>query len=149
MPKFYVVCFLLISFYTRAHAQALQVNHWTTNGEVRKIMKSGTTSYVGGSFSHVGFPVGNVVELDGTTGQAIILNMAAPNDVVRTAISADNIYVAGYNTTIGGLARVNLAAIAVSTGLATLVSEKRLVVRQGYGCQHFPGNDRLKSHEGV
>ncbi len=113
MRKLYIFCLLFISFCGRADAQALQANHLTTNGEVRKILKLGQTTYVAGSFSHIGYSAGNIVEVDKLTGLATNANAVAPNYYVRTAISdgSGGWYIGGEFTEVGGQARKYLARI--------------------------------------
>lgn len=59
---------LLATLAAAAHAQTFQSNLWIPDGPVYALAASGSTLYVGGSFSHFGPPIGGFASLDNATG---------------------------------------------------------------------------------
>jgi beta-propeller uncharacterized protein DUF5122 len=81
---------------------------------------SGSTVYVGGSFTSVGGQGrSNIAALDVTTGLATAWNPGADGDVYALAVSGSKVYAGGHFTRIGGQARSYIAALETATGLAT------------------------------
>ncbi len=94
------------------------------NVSVNAIVVSGQTVYVGGDFTHIGGQARNALAaLDATTGLATAWNAATAGggrpSVRVLRLSGQTLYVGGNFTSIGGAARNNLAALGITTGLAT------------------------------
>jgi len=92
---------------------------------VNTIMVSGGTVYAGGRFTTIGGqPRRNLAALDAATGAATAWN-PSPDDlygnaeILALAVDGGSVYAGGSFSSIGGQARFNLAALSVSTGLAT------------------------------
>jgi len=96
---------------------------WNPNasGGVQSIEVSGTSVYVGGYFSSIGGQSRTgLAAINASTGLAtswapVVVNTFTPN-VTAMAIDATSIYIGGSFTAVGGLPRVNLARINLSTG---------------------------------
>ncbi|OQB69941.1 MAG: Fibronectin type III domain protein [Spirochaetes bacterium ADurb.Bin133] len=91
---------------------------------VNTLAVSGSNVYVGGSFITIGGQSrSNIAAIDITTGLATDWDPNASSDdyasVSTLAVSGSNVYVGGHFTAIGGKSRSNIAAIDISTGLAT------------------------------
>ncbi len=91
---------------------------------VHALLVSGTTVYAGGSFMNIGGqPRNGFAALNATTGLATAWNpnaVGAPLPEVRTlAVSGTTVYAGGSFTSVGGQTRNNIAALDVTTGLAT------------------------------
>jgi len=91
---------------------------------VEALAVSGSTVYVGGSFTSIGGqPRVGIAALDAATGQATAWNPSAGGvtypEVAALAVSGSTVYVGGGFTTIGGQPRNDIAAIDVATGQAT------------------------------
>jgi hypothetical protein len=96
------------------------------DGSVLALQASESTVYVGGGFSHIGGqPRRALAAVDVMTGAATAWNPSPTNwNVVNPRIEAlalaDSVlYVGGSFASIGGQARICLAAVDTSTGLAT------------------------------
>ena len=89
-------------------------------GNVRALAVSGSTVYVGGTFTQIGGqPRSRIAALDTSSGLATAWNPDASSAVNVVAVDGSTVYVGGGFTTIGGQTRRRLAAINVSDGLAT------------------------------
>ena len=102
-----------------AHAQAILPEFSVTNGQVFAQALSGSTLYVGGSFSRVGPASGSGVPLDAATG-APQSDFPKVSGVVR-AVAPDGAggwYVGGAFTAVGGVPRSNLAHILADHSVA-------------------------------
>ena len=87
---------------------------------IHAIVLSGSTVYVGGSFTSIGGQQRRgIAALNASTGQATSWNPNASNWVRAIAIKGTTVYVGGRFTSIGGQSRNALAAIDVATGNAT------------------------------
>ncbi len=115
---------------TAAHAQssAPLTNFPTFNNTVRAIAISGTTIYVGGSFTQATDAPANggatatrnlIAAIDATTGALLPWNPNANSTVLPLAVSGTTVYAGGAFTTIGGSARNSIAALDAATGTAT------------------------------
>jgi hypothetical protein len=81
---------------------------------------SGSTLYVGGSFTTMGGQTRNrIAAVDASSGVVASWNPNADNDVWGIAVSGSTVYVGGYFSQIGGQTRYRLAAINAATGAAT------------------------------
>ncbi|KKS93602.1 MAG: hypothetical protein UV70_C0008G0001, partial [Parcubacteria group bacterium GW2011_GWA2_43_13] len=94
-------------------------------GQVFELALSGTTLYLGGSFSTIGSSVvvrNRIAAIDPSTGQAKTsfspLVIGAGQQVHGLVLTADDVslYVGGNFTTIGGQARTSLAKVTTSDG---------------------------------
>ncbi len=99
---------------------------WNPNADraVRALAASGSNVYVGGDFTTIGGKSRNyIAAIDITTGLATDWNPDASGDyyahVYTLAVSGSNVYVGGNFDSIGGKSRRNIAAIDITTGLAT------------------------------
>ena len=87
---------------------------------VRALVVSGSTLYVGGSFSSIGGqPRGSIAALSTVTGAAGAWDPNANRSVAALALSGNTLYASGGFTGIGGQPRNGLAALDVSSGAAT------------------------------
>lgn len=111
---------------TRNHAAAIdlttgQLLSWNpnVNSTVNAIAVSGSTVYVGGTFTHVGAASRkNLAAVDATTG-AVITGFRAPAlnaGVMAIAPSPSGLYLGGAFTTVGSTARAYAAELDPSTG---------------------------------
>lgn len=95
------------------------------NATVNTIVVAGSTVYVGGEFSRIGGqPRNALAALSTVTGLATSWDAAAVGvnfwpGVNVLKLSGQTLYIGGGFSSIGGQARTNLAALDVSTGLAT------------------------------
>src|SRR6266849_5979537 len=96
------------------------------NGIIYMLIASANTLYVGGFFSSIGGqPRNNIAALDASTGLATDWNPDPsgippyPPIVYLIFVSGNTVYAGGLLSAIGGQPRYNLAALDVSTGLAT------------------------------
>ena len=92
--------------------------------EVRALVVSGATVYVGGSFTAIGGQARNgIAALNAATGLATAWNPDAGGGgtvaVYALAVSGAAVYAGGEFTTIGGQARENIAALNAVTGVAS------------------------------
>jgi hypothetical protein len=92
---------------------------------VSTLAASGSTLYVGGNFTSIGGSVRSDVaalnadaDLSGP-GAATSWNPDANNPVLAVAAAGPSVYVGGALTSVGGVARRNLAAVDESTGQVT------------------------------
>ena len=96
----------------------------STNGRVDDIVQAGGRLYIAGSFTQVTTLSGTAVDrpylaaLDASTGDLDPTFNPAPNGAV-TALAADatHLYAAGSFSSVGGLARLGLAAVDLATGV--------------------------------
>ncbi|MCU1372240.1 MAG: metallophosphoesterase, partial [Ilumatobacteraceae bacterium] len=89
-----------------------------TNGVVRTLVASGSTLYVGGSYTSIrGVARGRLAAVDLTTG-AVSPTFAADtnSNVYSLALGPGRLYVGGSFTAIRGAARSRLAALELDTG---------------------------------
>ncbi|MHB8242718.1 MAG: hypothetical protein ACYDHN_12105, partial [Solirubrobacteraceae bacterium] len=90
-------------------------NDWVTNGPVYALAHSGTTLYLGGSFTQIGPRTGPVVTFSGgsSTPDASFPQVSGAEGVVEAAISdgAGGWYIGGNFTHVAGVARAGLAHI--------------------------------------
>jgi hypothetical protein len=99
-------------------------NQLGANNRVTELVLSGGTLYVGGSFAGIGGASRNgLAAVDAATGAVTAWNpqIAASNPISSAYISdievaPGTVYLAGGFATIGGQARVNVAAVSSSTG---------------------------------
>jgi hypothetical protein len=92
-----------------------------TNGIVRTLVASGSTLYVGGSFTTIrGVSRGRLAAVDRTTG-AVATSFAADanSNVYTLALGPGRLYVGGSFTTIRGSARSRLASVDPTSGAVT------------------------------
>jgi hypothetical protein len=93
------------------------------DGEVKCLAVSGSTIYAGGTFTHIGGQARNrIAALDASSGQATAWdpNASGGNQEVHAlAVDGAIVYAGGNFTSIGGAARVMVAALEATTGLAT------------------------------
>ncbi len=102
-----------------AHAQVPRSDFSVTNGTVNAQVISGTTLYVGGSFTRVGPITGSGAPIDSATGAVIPSFPQVAGQV--NAIAADGQggwFIGGLFTTVGGVARANLAHIRADNSLS-------------------------------
>jgi len=102
---------------------------WNPNaadGFVSALAASGSTVYAGGDFNRIGGqPRNYIAAIDATTGAATAWNPHTPasklhnSGVYALALSGANVYAGGTFTSIGGQARLGLAALDSRTGAAT------------------------------
>jgi Putative Ig domain/FlgD Ig-like domain/Domain of unknown function (DUF5122) beta-propeller len=99
-------------FAVSATAQTVRDDVFITNGTVNAQALSGTTLYLGGSFSFVGPVTGSGVPVDTTTGVAVS-EFPKVNGQVNTAIpdGAGGWYIGGSFSLVGGVARSNVARV--------------------------------------
>src|SRR5436190_1377034 len=89
---------------------------------IRALARSGSTLFVGGSFSSIGGKTRNALAaLDGSTGKATSWDAGANNAsgsprVEALTVSGSTLFVGGIFTGIGGESAGNVAALDVSTG---------------------------------
>lgn len=89
------------------------------SGSVHTLALSGSTIYVGGSFSRINNTRlrNNIAAVDAATGAASLTwDPNASGEVYALAVSGSRIYVGGSFTNVGGAARNNLAAIDAVEG---------------------------------
>jgi hypothetical protein len=88
-----------------------------------KLTASGGIVYVGGQFTSIGgAPRKNIAAMDGVTGAVTAWNPTADGinaSVSDILVSGSLVYLSGYFSTIGGTSRRSLAAIDITTGVAT------------------------------
>src|SRR5207247_1985017 len=91
------------------------------NRDVRALVVSWSTVYVGGNFSMIGgLARDNIAALDATNGNAIApWNPGANSGVLALAVSGSTVYAGGGFWTIGGQPRQFVAALDATTGAAT------------------------------
>ena len=88
-----------------------------TAGEVRALVRVGSTLYVAGSFTAAGGqPRSDLAAVDATTGSLVgSFDPDPDNDVLALAASGSKLYVGGTFSTIAGQARTGLAAFDTVT----------------------------------
>jgi hypothetical protein len=102
-----------------ARAQSLRTDFYGTNGTVNAEALSGNTLYIGGSFTRVGPQTGSGVPLDAASGAPVAgfplvagqVNAVAPD-------GAGGWYLGGTFTSVGGLARSNLAQVLADNSVS-------------------------------
>lgn len=98
------------------------INAWwpATNGgfaTIYRIATSGSTVYVGGSFSNAGGAGrNNIAALNNTNGTALSWNPNADQQLKAIAVSGSSVYAGGTFATVNGKTRSYLAVIDSSTG---------------------------------
>ncbi|MGA2507122.1 MAG: hypothetical protein ABSF80_06580 [Chitinispirillaceae bacterium] len=99
--------------------------NWNPNADVGgyngvwALAVSGTTVYVGGTFTSIGGATrNNIAALDATTGTATAWNPNANSGVGALAVSGTTVYAGGNFSSIGGATRNNIAALDSATGTA-------------------------------
>lgn len=92
-----------------SRAQTIRTDLYATNGTVNAVVASGTSIYIGGSFSQVGPATGGAAPIDISTGA--LLGFPRVNGTVLALASdgAGGWYVGGSFTHVGGVPRTNLA----------------------------------------
>lgn len=92
----------------------------TPDSMVNAMALSGTTLYVGGTFTTVGMAARvRLAAIDTGTGNATGWNPGANSSVNNLLVTPTSVYAAGSFTTAGGSARPHLVEISRATGLAT------------------------------
>ena len=88
---------------------------------------SGSTVYVGGSFSRIGGASrNNLAALDAQTGEATAWNPGRRATGCSTlAVSGSTVYAGGCFSSVGGVSRNNIAALDAETGKATAWNPRR------------------------
>jgi Secretion system C-terminal sorting domain/Domain of unknown function (DUF5122) beta-propeller len=87
---------------------------------VYAMVVSGSTVYVGGSFTSIGGQQRRcLAALEASTGQATSWNPNASHTVRALAIKGETVYAGGDFNNIGGQSRVFLGAVDITTGKAT------------------------------
>jgi trimeric autotransporter adhesin len=95
-----------------AQAQTIREDFFITNGTVNASVLSGNTLYLGGSFSSVGPVTGAGVEVDNSSGLAVPDFPKIVGQVISVVPDGSGgWYLGGTFTTVGGLARTNLAHV--------------------------------------
>jgi urease beta subunit len=99
--------------------------NWNPNADVGgyngvwALAVSGTTVYVGGTFTSIGGATrNNIAALDATTGTATAWNPNANSGVGALAVSGTTVYAGGNFSSIGGATRNHIAALDSATGTA-------------------------------
>jgi trimeric autotransporter adhesin len=88
--------------------------------EVRALAVSGSTVYVGGTFTNSGGKArNNIAALDAVTGAATDWNPNANDVVMALAVGGSTVYAGGLFTSIGNEQRNRIAALDATTGAAT------------------------------
>ena len=118
--------FATIGAQTRSKLAAINLSDGTAtswnpgvgNGNVLTMAMSGTTIYIGGSFSAtVGGQTRNrIAAIEASSGSATSWNPNADNNVNTIAINGSNVYVGGTFTTIGSESRRFIAMLDASSG---------------------------------
>lgn len=107
---------LVLSSITLLPAQTVQTSLPSANGNVLAIRTSGSTIYLGGSFTYLGRPYGHAVMSNTSTSN---VNTSFPivgtetSDDVKAIVSdgSGGYYIAGSFTSVGGSTRNNIARI--------------------------------------
>lgn len=102
-----------------ATAQTVREDLPIANGTVNAVAVSGTTLYLGGSFSAIGPTSGTGVPIDGTTG-APVSGYPRVDGLINAVVSdgAGGWFIGGQFTTVGGVARANLAHVLADNSVA-------------------------------
>lgn len=106
---------------TSLYAQTVNQRLWVPNGQVRAMVKSGNTVYIGGDFSYVGPVTGAGVVLSPSTGNILAASPlvsgpvrndgSTPEIFVSEPDPAGGWYIGGSFTHVNGIPRNNLAHI--------------------------------------
>lgn len=87
---------------------------------VNTVAVSGSTVYVGGNFTSIGFqPRNHIAALDAATGAATTWNPNAGYSVHKLVVTGSTVYAGGRFQSIGGQLRIGIAALDAVTGIAT------------------------------
>jgi hypothetical protein len=90
-------------------------------GRVFALALSGSTLYVGGSFSSIGGRARNhLAVLDATTGALTTVDPNPDGDISTLAVDGSTVYVSGGFSHVGGQLRTGIAALDAATGAATI-----------------------------
>ena len=102
-----------------AFAQTVREDLPITNGTVNAVVVSGTTLYMGGSFTAVGPTTGTGVPIDGSTGAAVS-GFPRVNGLINAVVSdgTGGWFIGGQFTTVGGVARANLAHVLADNSVS-------------------------------
>ncbi len=114
--KLLTILLLVVASFCNTNAQTLQTNLPSTNGYVNAIRTSGSTIYLGGSFTYVGKPLGRAVMSNTSTS---VVNTSFPNVGLESAEEVKSIasdgsggyYIVGNFTVVGGVNRSRIARI--------------------------------------
>jgi hypothetical protein len=99
-----------------AHGEGMNGNYPVADA----LAVSGSTIYVGGSFTTIGGQSrSNIAAVSTSDGTATAWNPTADGGVLAIALSGSAVYVGGFFLNIGGQQRVFLAALNASDGMAT------------------------------
>ena len=114
---------------TAAIAGSHPMQSWQANGRVDVITISGTTAYIGGSFTAMrpagaaagtgDVPRNRAAAIDLTTGALLPWNPNASARVDAIAVDGATVYLGGTFATVGGKTRRRIAAVDAATGAAT------------------------------
>ncbi len=113
------IAFLLVGAHpVPAAAQILRDEFWVPDGQVRDLVITGNTVYLGGDFTQVGPPIGAFAGLDPTTG-TVQQPFARVSGIVRSVVSdgAGGWYIGGTFDAVRGVPRANLARLDASGNL--------------------------------
>ena len=95
--------FLVLALGSAAHAQAVRESTWVTDGTVNAIAGTGSTLFLGGTFSRVGPWVGGAGVVDRGTGSAVKPYPRVAGTVfASTADGAAGWYIGGAFTRVQG-----------------------------------------------
>ena len=115
MKKFPVLLFALATLLQAMPSDTCNQNTWVTNGYVDAIVPAGDKVYIGGDFTQVGPYTGFGVPINSSTG-APLAAFPKINGPVYAACADSNggWFVGGQFTSVGGVARNNIAHILSS-----------------------------------
>ena len=107
--------FLVAGSFKNAYSQntAVVQEHWlSANGGVNTVVQEGSTVYLGGTFTYIGYLVSNGAAVNTSTGLPN-MDYVQPNGKVNKVISdgAGGWYIGGTFTQVGGVGRNRLARI--------------------------------------
>ncbi len=137
-------------------ARGQVVNLWGTDGPVYAVVRDGSTVYLGGSFTYVGPRTGGGALID--AGSGVVLPGFPQVTGVVSAIASDGSggwYIGGQFTSVGGVARSNLAHVGPDLAVTAWNPRCR---RMGHGpcggrldgvCRRLVSLDRRPSRRGI